>query len=189
MCASERDNMRDTVFFKTEAGAQEISARQIRLHPRVRSLLVLIDGKHRAGELLDTLQTIGVTEESFRELIGHGLIAGSGSEANTPPAAIEAALDAPDTEIPAATGEAVAQAGPADEQAQRRALYAYFNLHIRETLGLRGFMLQLQVEKAETLADYAAIRDQFLAAARKSKGEVVATAVQAELDQLLAPPA
>ncbi|WP_374404702.1 hypothetical protein [Niveibacterium sp.] len=176
--------MRDTVFFKTEAGAQEITARQIRLHPRVRSLLVLIDGKHRAGELLDTLQTIGVTEDSFKELISHGLIAGAG----TPAAAPEAVADAPDTEMPLAPAEAPTQAAPADEQEQRRALYAYFNLHIRETLGLRGFMLQLQVEKAESLADYAAIRDQFLAAARKSKGDMAAAAMQAELDRLLAPP-
>ncbi len=178
--------MRDTVFFKTEAGAQEITARQIRLHPRVRSLLVLIDGKHRAGELLDTLQTIGVSEDSFKELLNHGLVAAAGAGVSAAP---EAAVEAPDTEMPLAPAEAPSQGAPLDEQEQRRALYAYFNLHIRETLGLRGFMLQLQVEKAETLADYAAIRDQFLSAARKSKGDTVAAAMQAELDRLLAPPA
>jgi len=180
--------MRDTVFFKTEAGAQEMTARRIRLHPRVRSLLVLIDGKHRAGELLDTLQTIGVTEDSFRELINHGLIAGAGDAPAASEAPPETAPDAPDTEIPTAGGEDQTEAAPTDEQARRRALYAYFNQHVRETLGLRGFMLQLQVEKAETLADYAAIRDQFLAAARKSKGDAVAAVMQAELDRLLTPP-
>lgn len=184
--------MRERIYFKTATGAQEIQARQMRLHPRLRSLLVLIDGKHRAGELLDTLHAVGVTEAHFAELaelnlidiFGSGGVAGN--EAESP-----WATPSDDTPTEPAAGDVQTDAAAEDADAgtlQRRELYRFFNDHIRETLGLRGFMLQLQVEKAESVQDYQAIRDQFVTAVRKAKGETVATELQAELDQLLQTP-
>ncbi|GAA5178751.1 hypothetical protein GCM10025771_18720 [Niveibacterium umoris] len=190
--------MRETIYFKTPAGVHEIQARQIRLHPRLRSLLVLVDGKHSAGDLLDTLQAIGVSAAHLTELADLGLIAPAGgsvspdtiadSEASaTAEAETEAGFDA---EIAEATEDVVTASGEVPDAAQQlRQLYSYFNEHIRETLGLRGFMLQLQVEKAETLADYVAIRDEFVAAARKAKGEGTAARLEGELDRLLQLPA
>lgn len=166
--------MNETVYTKTPAGQREITDRQLRLHPRLRSLLVLIDGRHRAGELLQTLSAIGITEASFEELERHGLVAAS---AASTPAPIEES--GPPTEFVPRPER------PLDETERKRELYTFFNEAIRNHLGLRGFMLQLQVEKAETLADYHAIRDQFIAAVGKSKGSDFAKRQSLHIDTLL----
>jgi hypothetical protein len=53
-------------------------------------------------------------------------------------------------------------------------------------LGLRGYMLQVKVEKAATLVELAALRDMLGAALQKAKGEITARAIIDQLDQLLA---
>jgi len=63
-----------TVYTKTPAGQQEILDRKLRLHPRLRTLLVLIDGRRNAGELIQTLSGVGVTGASLEELLQYGLI-------------------------------------------------------------------------------------------------------------------
>ena len=42
-----------TVYTKTPAGQQEILDRKLRLHPRLRTLLVLIDGRRLAELMID----------------------------------------------------------------------------------------------------------------------------------------
>ncbi|MCX9154632.1 hypothetical protein OPU71_00680 [Niveibacterium sp. 24ML] len=181
--------MEQNIYMKTAAGLAEIQARQMRLHPRTRSLLVLIDGKHSVAELLDTLAGIGIRDSSFDELAQLGLIslaAGSTQTASTmSEAAGETAAAAPRLSASPDPSEPEATHETSSAHQQMRALYAFFNDHIRDALGLRGFMMQLQVEKAESIADYHAIRDQFLSAVRKSKGEMAAAALQVKVDRLL----
>lgn len=43
--------MNGLVFAKTEAGVHEMQARQAQLHPRIRSLLILVDGKQCVADL------------------------------------------------------------------------------------------------------------------------------------------
>jgi hypothetical protein len=62
------------VYTKTPAGQKEILDRRLRLHPRLRSLLVLIDGRRCADELLQTLSAVGISGASLGELQQLGLI-------------------------------------------------------------------------------------------------------------------
>ncbi|WP_341675877.1 hypothetical protein [Niveibacterium sp. SC-1] len=175
--------MNETVYQKSAAGAAEIQARQMRLHPRLRSLLVLIDGKHNVGKLLETVAALGVNEEHIAELARLGLIEaiGAGVAAST-----VAPVAAAPAEAPAPEAEAAPTAPATSEGVEQiRALYAFFNDAVRDNLGLRGFMLQLQVEKAESLEDYREIRDTFLASVRKSKGEEVARQFEKRIATLL----
>ena len=180
--------MKQLVYVKTAAGNREIQARRLRLHPRSRSLLVLIDGKHNAGELLDTLAAIGASKTTFSDLAQLGLITVASTTASDGASspAMDLLVDADDvaTEI----GDATPTDQSSGAHQQLRALYAFFNQHIRESLGLRGFLMQLQVEKAESMADYQLIRDQFIAAVKKSKGDMAAAGLQAKLEQLMAAP-
>ena len=180
--------MSDTIYQKTPAGQREIQSRQLRLQPRLRSLLVLIDGKTSAAKQLEALSGLGVTQQAFDELLGQGLIAsldGSAaaaiSETQTepsPPQEYSAQEAFEVTETASTVGE--------DERTRKsRALYTFFNEAIKENLGLRGFMLQLQVEKAATLDDYAEIRASFLAAVRKSKGDALATQLGRRIEAIL----
>ena len=53
-------------------------------------------------------------------------------------------------------------------------------------LGLRGYVLQVKVEKAATVVELAALRDTLGTALQKSRGEITAHAIVDQLDDLLA---
>lgn len=169
----------DRVYVKTEAGLLELQHRQLRLPPKQRALLVLIDGRQSVTELLATLTTLGVEEKAFTELSMLGLI-----EAMTPG---EAASIAPAAEIQAGTSAPVVAASvPADAVAQVRSLHALYSQAIKDNLGLRGFTMQLQVERAGTVEDFRNLRQPLVDAVKKSKGELSAERLGLEIDKVLA---
>jgi len=159
--------MRNVVYYKTEAGKTELAQRG-KLTQRLRTLLVMIDGKQPASTFLDSLKGLGVDESSFGELARLGLITAQSSSAAPVPANL---LTQGGTLIP--------------NRERLRELHSFFNETIRDALGLRGFTLQLKVEKANSLEDFSALRDSYVSAIRKSKGEIIANAFAARLDALL----
>jgi hypothetical protein len=83
---------------------------------------------------------------------------------------------------PAASGTAPASAGADGYQR----LYHFYTDVIGNHLGLRGYVLQVKVEKAATVVELAALRDTLGAALQKAKGEITAHAIIDQLDDLLA---
>lgn len=63
-----------TIFVKTEKGSLEISSRVIGLSPRLRQLLILVDGKRTADALVDMLPAMEV-KAHLTEFEALGLIA------------------------------------------------------------------------------------------------------------------
>ncbi len=167
--------MRNIVYEKTDAGKHEVAVRG-RLSQRARALLVMVDGAQPAGVLLDGLKNLGVTQDTFKELLALGLIHESGTAQAPPPPQ------------PPSGGDS-APAPPSDvtrEMHERlHELHAFFNATVRETFGLRGFAMQLKVERAVTLEDFRGLRQPFIDAVRKSKGDTVAQVFAARLDALL----
>jgi hypothetical protein len=74
---------------------------------------------------------------------------------------------------------------PRDSAEQRMAVKSFFSESIRNSLGLRGFGLQLKVERAESLGDFIELRESFLEAVEKSKGKALADSLAVRLNQLL----
>ncbi len=62
------------ILDKTDKGREEIATRKYHLAPRLRSLLVLADGKHRTEDLLTKVAGLGLTEQSITELLDNGFI-------------------------------------------------------------------------------------------------------------------
>ena len=62
------------IFDKTDKGREEIATRKYRLAPRLRMLLVMIDGKHRVKDLLTNVAGLHLDEQSLGELISQGFI-------------------------------------------------------------------------------------------------------------------
>jgi hypothetical protein len=62
-------------FIKTEKGQEEIRNRTYRLQPRLRSLLVLVDGTRPAGELVQAANGFGGGPEFLESLLKEGFIA------------------------------------------------------------------------------------------------------------------
>jgi hypothetical protein len=223
------------VYDKTDKGREEIATRKYHVAPKLRTLLVMIDGRHSLGELLKNVAGMGLTEESVNELLeqqyitlvsageaaneAEGPAEGGGAPAarlppsaaararlvarnraaaamksegidGTPSALLDAAgpptvlMDQVAPSEPAPV-QAAAPATAADNAAKFQSLYEFYNQTIKSTLGLRGMMLQLKVEKCANVDDFAALRQPYLEAVLKARGREMALSLRDRLDQLL----
>jgi hypothetical protein len=175
--------MSNPVFDKTEKGREEIATRKHHLAPRLRTLLVLIDGKQGKEELLKKVAGIGLGEESIEELANNGFI--EIPAASQPAAVVEAAVLPKQPEQPTMTAPAPADAILPEGENQFQAVYHFYTETIKSTIGLRGYGLQLKVEKAATIDDFRALRQPYLEAVLKAKGNEMARSLRSRLDQLL----
>lgn len=157
------------LYDKTAKGKKEIATRSGRLAPRLRTLLVLVDGRRTVEELLHHVAGIGLHGEALAELLEHGYI-------------VPATGDDPAATV------AVTVAGPPAPKppTQFQAVYDFYNNTIKNTIGLRGFTLQLKVEKACNIDDLRELRQPYIEAVQKARGGEIATALARKLDELLA---
>jgi len=188
------------VFDKTEKGREEIATRKYHLSPRVRSLLVMIDGKQSADELLKKVAGIGLNEQAIVDLLQDGFIketaASAAAVAAIPIIATASSTEiGPDIPAPAVPGAGspatVPVSSPASQallpegQTQFEAIYRFYNETIKSTIGLRGYALQLKVEKAASIEDFRLLRKPYLEAVEKAKGQEMARSLRDRLDKLL----
>ncbi|MBC7413977.1 MAG: hypothetical protein H7327_03480, partial [Herminiimonas sp.] len=78
-------------------------------------------------------------------------------------------------------GEGILREG----ETQFQALYNFYNETIRSAIGLRGFAMQLKVERATSIDDFRLIRQSYLEAVLKSMGPELERSLRNRLDQLL----
>jgi len=173
--------MTKTIFDKTDKGRDEIATRAHRLAPRLRTLLVLVDGKQSDDELLKKVSGIGLNEESITELLNGGFIKQTSIVDTGIPAAAPTA--SPQTTEPASNTEPVPQEG----QNQFLEIYHFYTETIKSAIGLRGYALQLKVEKAASVDEFRALRQPYLDAVLKAKGLEMELSLRLRLDQLLHP--
>ena len=64
----------DTVYRKTESGAAEVRERKLRLTPRVRTMLILVDGTVAEASLREHASQLGAPEDFVDQLLAAGLI-------------------------------------------------------------------------------------------------------------------
>ncbi|WP_211470513.1 hypothetical protein [Collimonas humicola] len=182
------------IFDKTERGRTEIATRAQTVAPRLRTLLLLVDGKTGSDELLRKVAGLGLGQEHLDELLQAGLIQAGGDDgAAAVPAAPTAAAPAAVPTAPA-PAKSIAPAAPAPipleqilppGQTQFEAIYHFYNDTIKSMIGLRGYGLQLKVERASSVQDFRELRQAYLEAVLKAKGEEIARSLRGRLDQLL----
>ena len=191
------------ILDKTAKGREEIATRQYRLAPRLRTLLVLIDGKHGESELLRQVAGLGLNEQSIAELLENGfiaaheaadIVAGAAAAPATPVKKSAAAAPHPGAAslatADAGTETAVLEPPPSNGflppgENQFQALYNFFTSTIKSTIGLRGYGLQLKVERAGSIDEFRALRQPYVEAVLKAKGPEMARSLRDRLDQLL----
>jgi hypothetical protein len=173
------------IFDKTAKGRAEISTRQFQLPAKIRTLLVMIDGKRPLAELFKQTQGLGLSQENIDYLLDEGFIAEVAEASNIPePVAtpIVPSLSSLPSAPSASTAPPVQQM---DDVKRLQALHNFFNSTIKSTLGLRGFALQLKTERAATLQEFAELRRPYVEAVNKAKGREMAISLRDRLDQLL----
>jgi hypothetical protein len=156
-----------TIYDKTVKGREEIASRTYQLPPRLRSLLVMIDGRHPIEEVLPKVTGLGLDASHLKALVDDGFI--TVVEAPVAPAPVAAAPVAPD-------------AGTLAEQF--RAAYEFYTRTIKPTLGVRGLSLQLKVEKAASVEELKALRLPYFEMAARIKGRPQALQLKKELDTI-----
>ena len=145
-----------TIYRKTEKGQAEIATRQFKLVPRLRSALILIDGKRNDEELRKLIAA--QAEETLQALQDEGFIEVASVTADKPAAKT------------AGAASAQAAAGPevrSPEESRRRAVR-----WIADRMGPLGDMVNMRIEAAKSPEDLQAallsarnvIRDQLGAA-------------------------
>jgi len=178
------------IFDKTERGRTEIATRGQTVAPRLRTLLLLVDGKTGNDDLLRKVAGLGLGQEHLDELLQAGLIQASDNGAVINASAAPAAAALPSAT--AAAGKNIAPAPPLSPeqilppgQTQFEAIYHFYNDTIKSMIGLRGYGLQLRVERASSVQDFRELRQAYLEAVLKAKGEEIARSLRGRLDQLL----
>ncbi|ULX54129.1 hypothetical protein A9P79_19630 [Cupriavidus taiwanensis] len=194
--------MVDPIYRKTEAGQDEIRSRARKLDHKLRALLLMVNGERREQALLAQVAGMGIGPEAMASLLAQGLVEAVAEPAQpraaapqesarvAPPAAdtnlfsVYAMRHAPPPEVAAPPHTStVAAHSPAEIQAYQR-LYHFYTDVIGQHLGLRGYMLQVKVEKAADLPALMALREPLHAALLKVRGDLTARAIMAQLDQV-----
>jgi hypothetical protein len=171
--------MLHSIFDKTDKGREEIATRKHQLPLRMRGLLVQVDGKHNGAELIDKAAVLGLNDQSLTELLegGYIQIVAPSSESESPAMADDAL---PLSEAPLGSAEAVRNA-----ELRYRLIVDFYTETIKSQLGLRGYPLQLKVERAASIDDLRELRAAYLEAVFIAKGEDLARSLRDRLDLLL----
>ena len=125
------------IYGKTDLGVREVTERKIKLPPRLRTMLILVDGHQPALILEEEAKTIGAPPDFFDQLLGMQLIEKIGSVNSQ-------VVLAPDN---------IARPPAADEYTRFRVAKDFMNVTIVDALGIRAFFFTLKLERAGNLAD------------------------------------
>ncbi|MEI2428713.1 hypothetical protein RDV84_00060 [Lysobacter yananisis] len=167
--------MRDSdVPVKTNEGRDEIEHRTRKLPPMLRSILLIVDGERSARHLRELAVSLHGPADALEQLEQLGLIASS--------AAVAASLAATPRAPAAASRAGAAAPTPAASASPQRyqALYALMSEAVREHLGLRGYFLQLKIERCANSDELAALLPELSAALAKVRKDEVAARIEAQ---------
>lgn len=167
---------KQTVFVKTDQGRDALTSRPAGLGPRLRSLLIMVDGKRSVGDLDKLLGSDGAAAPLLEQLATEGWIESS-APLTTAPAV--AAVDTPAVvaEGPATLPPPTADALPFPEA--RRLVVRFIN----DQLGPMGETLAIKVEGCKSATELLAMLPRIRDGLRNFKN----AATVAQFDQDVAP--
>lgn len=167
---------KQTVFVKTDQGRDALTSRPAGLGPRLRSLLIMVDGKRSVGELDKMLGSEGAAAPLLEQLAAEGWIEG-GAPVAAPPVAAPVAAPTAVAEGPATLPPPTADALPFPEA--RRLVVRFIN----DQLGPMGEPLAIKVEGCKGAAELLAMLPRIRDGLRNFKN----AATVARFDQEIAP--
>ena len=147
--------MHDTAIpNKTAAGRDEIKSRARKLPANLRSILLLVDGQRTARQLQDLISGLHAPADALGQLVSLGLI-GDAEPANSSTV----------REHPAPTAEAANRYS---------VLYTLMSDAVREHLGLRGYFMQLKIERGGNAEELLALLPDLATALAKTRNAELA---------------
>ena len=135
-------------YLKTESGRAEIANRSQKLAPAVRSILLLVDGRRDTATLRKLAAGLHAPPDALDRLLAMRLI-GNAADADVATASL---------------------AAPSDVAVRYGLLSGLMSEAVREYLGLRGFFVQLKIERCNDVAELEALLPDLAEAVAKSRG-------------------
>ena len=159
---------KQAIYHKTAKGAEAIANRQSGLAPKLRSLLIMVDGKRTHAELTTIATSLGDAER-LAELESEGLVEPVAAEEKTMPTPLEPA-DSP-------------VAAPAHPRAANLAEARLFSSHLLENmLGPTAEPLCIKIEATRDLPDFIAAIKRAREVVRDVKGSAEAERFVAQIE-------
>ena len=141
---------RNLVYHKSEKGSEAIATRQHGLAPKLRSMLIMVDGKRGFDELAKVAQMLGDTEQLLGQLLDQGFIepvAGSAPVADKHSGPAAETAPAPLTSAPAPLAPAAAAISLRDAQ-------RFVSHRLTDLLGPNAEEFCLRIEGARNVHDF-----------------------------------
>ena len=135
-------------YLKSEAGQLALKDRAL-LPPRQRAAFILFDGRRSLSEVLEATTGMGITLKDIEQFVAQGLLV-SASTAPSLSASAQKVL------IPEDGALLPEQAGTVTDSMRYQRAYPLAT-ELTAALGLRGFRLNLAVERAANLGDLMAL--------------------------------
>lgn len=164
--------MLEALFHKTEAGALALKERERfpQLTPRMRSLLLQVDGRKTGSELAELSHSLGAPADCLDTLQSLGLIA---ADANSTPA----------NAAPSAHGSS--QAMPSDPFERLQEATRLMNKAASDYLGLKALFFTLKVEKCANRSELKQLLGELQTAVGKSRDKQRGELLIADIYSLL----
>jgi len=174
--------MREGIYRKTEAGRDEIRDRARKLPPQLRTVLLMVDGQRSLAELRQVAAGVKAPDDALERLLAEGLIEPLAAAHGFDAAGLAQAVGgrAAPTPAPAQVAPVPAAApAPTDSGTPRTAgeagdyvrLYEHMSEAVRAHLGLRGYFLQLKIERCTDADGLRRVLPELRQALAKSRGE------------------
>ncbi|MFT3820365.1 MAG: hypothetical protein QM750_22590 [Rubrivivax sp.] len=166
---------------KTDSGLQELRTRAAGLPPRLRSLLILVDGRRTLAQLQAAAGQIGAPADAVEQLLQRGLVALRPLGAALQPLAtgsehVDLPLDAP---------SAPSAAAPADAAERFRSAQKLMNDSVVDAVGMRAFFFTLKLERCFMLDDLRALLPEYRRLLAKAADPARARASEQRVEGLL----
>jgi len=167
-------------YAKTDAGRQEIADRARRLPAQLRSILLVVDGHKDDSALQQIVAGLHAPEDALVQLQQMGLIARGGDAPAAPAPAISPSISPPAASATTLADAIHSSAIPGDTPVSHEAAQRYSHLYdamseaVRKHLGLKGYFMQLRIERCSDAAALEALLPEFTAALGKAKSPALA---------------
>ena len=148
------------IYRKTDRGAAEITDRKMKVSPRLRTMLILIDGTRPEFLVKEEAAKVGAPADFLEQLVALGLVEKAGHAAAGPAPAV-------------------------DEFSRFRAAKDFMNTTIVDALGIKSFFFTMKLERAGTREDLREIAPAYRQAIAKAAGESEAEVLARRLDEML----
>jgi hypothetical protein len=145
------------IFSKTDLGVQEVVNRKMKLSPRVRTMLILIDGNQPAFILREEAKKVGAPDDFLEQLTSLGLVQKSGVTVG-PRASAGESVTPPDS------------ATSGDEFSRFRFAKDFMNVSIVNAMGIKSFFFTLKLERAGNRSDLKELVGAYEEALTKASG-------------------